>query len=128
MSGSCTTAATTALCDDGNPCTGDDACTDDGCRGVYLVNECCGDTNFDGDIAATDTLIILNFSVGQDVTCPMELCDVDASGAVTASDALFVLRDAIGVDTELDCRLPDSSRRAQSPTSTSTTSTTVPLQ
>lgn len=125
LTGTCLVTFNVSTCDDGNACTQDDTCSEGICRGDYMVGQCCGDANSDGSLAATDTLIILSRSIGRDVDCPIELCDVDASGDITASDALSVLREVVGVDTVLECTAASASRTPrQATSSTSTTSTT----
>jgi hypothetical protein len=63
----------------------------------------CGDPDGSGGPpTATDSLIVLNASVGL-VACPLVVCDVDSSGGVTATDALRILRVAIGLPELLDC-------------------------
>ena len=66
----------------------------------------CGDANIDLMISATDSLAILQASVGQALRCHPVRCDVDNSGSLVASDALRVLQFAVGLDVELDCPAP----------------------
>jgi cysteine-rich repeat protein len=84
-------------CDDGNRQSGD-LCTRQ-CR----VAAVCGDADFDGEIDATDALILLNAAVGLVEDCPIDRCDVTGDGRVTATDAQAVLAAAIGLPVALVC-------------------------
>jgi hypothetical protein len=68
-------------------------------RGRVVV---CGDANGDGQIGATDALVVLAAAVGSG-SCEPARCDVDESGGVTASDALAILRVAVGIPVVLSC-------------------------
>jgi cysteine-rich repeat protein len=84
-------------CDDGNRQSGD-LCTRQ-CRDAAV----CGDADFDGELNATDALILLNAAVGLVEDCPIDRCDVNEDGRVTARDALAVLAAAIGLPADLIC-------------------------
>jgi hypothetical protein len=60
-----------------------------------------GDANGDGQVTATDALVVLRAAVGTAV-CSLCACDVSADSAVTATDALMVLRRAVGQPVVLD--------------------------
>ncbi len=92
----------------------------------------CGDPTDDGQITATDSLLILRVSVGLE-TCPRPcICDVDGNGSITATDALIVLRRSVDPSIVLDCStclstttftLPPTTLTTVTTTSTSTTTT-----
>lgn len=60
----------------------------------------CGDLDGDGDITASDALLILRSSAGMESFTPEQITlgDVDGDGDITANDALAVLRYSAGVD------------------------------
>lgn len=62
----------------------------------------CGDASADGQTAATDALVVLSAVVGLR-SCPLCVCDADASTTVTVTDALRILRAATGQQGLLDC-------------------------
>ncbi|HYB98705.1 MAG TPA: dockerin type I domain-containing protein [Candidatus Limnocylindrales bacterium] len=62
----------------------------------------CGDANDDGDVKASDALIVLRAAIGVG-QCALARCDADGSGALTASDALRVLKKAVGTDIAMLC-------------------------
>jgi hypothetical protein len=62
----------------------------------------CGDANADGNITATDALVILQVGVGA-AECAECRCDVNSVGGITATDALVVLRVAVGEGVVLVC-------------------------
>jgi cysteine-rich repeat protein len=84
-------------CDDGNRDSGD-LCTRS-CSDAAV----CGDADFDGQIDATDALIVLRIAVGLSENCPLERCDVSEDGRITARDALAVLAAAVGLISDLVC-------------------------
>lgn len=55
----------------------------------------CGDPNGDGKVSAADALFTLRASVGQ-ITCDLDVCDVDSNGRINVTDALKVLKSATG--------------------------------
>jgi len=68
-----------------------------------LIDDCCGDPTGDGNILATDCLIILQKSVSLPVECPVQCCDIGGEGSVTATDALVCLQCATGGPCNLNC-------------------------
>lgn len=91
----------------------------------------CGDATGDGQVVATDSLLILRVSVGLQ-GCPVEcVCDVNSDGNVNATDALIVLRHSVDPQVVLDCSdcmtttftLPPTTVTTVTTTSTSTTTT-----
>lgn len=58
-----------------------------------------GDVDQNGEIEASDALIILRFTMGLIELSPgvQSLCDADGNGEIEASDALLVLRMALGL-------------------------------
>jgi hypothetical protein len=62
----------------------------------------CGDANDDGDVTATDALILLRASVGT-AFCENCVCDVNNDETTTAGDALVALAFAVGRSVELAC-------------------------
>ncbi|HXC52415.1 MAG TPA: hypothetical protein VN634_16150 [Candidatus Limnocylindrales bacterium] len=85
-------------------------------------SESCGKPQSAGqNPAASDCLYILRAAVSDELSCPLCLCDVNASGGVTASDALGCLQAAVGQPVTLTCPPCDQSTT----TSTTTTTTTI---
>ena len=84
----------------------------------------CADPGGDG-VTASDSLFVLNASIGLAECAPCE-CDVDDSGGVTASDALITLQAAVGGAVELRC--PACSGSTTTSTTTTSTTTTTSLQ
>jgi len=66
----------------------------------------CGDANTDGNVTATDALIILRKAIGTDLTCPLARCDTNGDSSIVSSDALRALRFAVGQDVTLECPAP----------------------
>ena len=98
----------------------------------------CGDTSGDGQVSATDALAILNTAVGltPPLDCSCDACgtsltseaalshcaDVNGDASITAVDALMTLGAGVGQPVELSC----SCVACEVPTTTSTTTTTIP--
>ncbi len=89
-----------SLCDDGNPDTTNDHCTNGNCGSNA---DLCGDANGDGKVTAADALTTLRTAVGVGA-CDLARCDYNGSGDVTAADALAVLRAAVGSQTAPNCQ------------------------
>jgi hypothetical protein len=86
-------------CDDSDPCTFDDVCSDGLCAGSAR----CGAPASGGAAPnVTDALFVLRASVGAEL-CALCVCDVNASGTVTVVDALAVLKRTVGQPVELVC-------------------------
>jgi hypothetical protein len=73
-----------------------------GVFGQRFANALCGDGSGDGNVSATDALVMLSVSVGA-AQCDLCVCDVNNSGSVTATYALLVLQAAVGGGTGLSC-------------------------
>ena len=83
----------------------------------------CGQPLSNGDApTASDALFTLRAAIGI-ATCDLEVCDVDGNCSLSASDALRILGKAVGQPVELLCPLDCT---AMTPTTTSSTSTTLP--
>ena len=91
-------------CNDGNPATSNDQCSNGVCAGTG-GGSVCGDADGNGTVSATDALRVLNAAVGSPVSCPLSRCDVDGSGTILSSDALKVLRKAVGQPVVLSCKV-----------------------
>jgi hypothetical protein len=89
---------------------------------VYFLNglsadgASCGDPTGDGEVQATDALLVLRAAVRL-TFCELLYCDVDRSGRISASDALLVLHEAVATAITLTCPT----------TTTSTTSTSIAI-
>ncbi len=81
----------TEQCDDGNLVDGD------GCSSSCESELLCGDANDNGEITASDALIVLKNGVGVPIPCPDWLCDYNGDGSITSSDALDVLERSVGL-------------------------------
>ena len=60
-----------------------------------------GDVNGDGEVDSVDSLIVLKYSVGQDVTIILENADVNADGEIDSIDSLMILKYSVGQDVVL---------------------------
>jgi hypothetical protein len=91
----------------------------------------CGDATGDGEVMATDSLLILRVSVGLTVCADPCVCDVNSDGSINATDSLIVLRHSVDPLVVLDCAgcmtttftLPPTTVTTVTTTSTSTTTT-----
>ncbi|MFN2378197.1 MAG: DUF4215 domain-containing protein [Candidatus Binatia bacterium] len=86
-------------CDPADPLYAN-ACTAD-CRLVGL----CGDANADAMVTAADARQVLKRSVGMDVDCPKDACDMDSNGRITVLDAHMDLRKAVGLEVGERCSI-----------------------
>lgn len=62
----------------------------------------CGDPAGGTEITAIDAAFVLSAAVGTE-SCPLCVCDTDASGNISAIDALVVLQNAVGLGIALEC-------------------------
>lgn len=60
-----------------------------------------GDANGDGDINSRDALLVLRYSVGEEVSMIRDNADVTGDGEINSRDALMILRYSVGDDVVL---------------------------
>jgi hypothetical protein len=91
-----------ADCNDANPCTVNETCTDDTCT---RDNFCGVPFSRRSAPVATDALFTLRAAVAL-ISCPLCECDVNAGGSITSSDALAILQASVGLSVQLRCFSP----------------------
>lgn len=72
------------------------------CIAVGGETPLCGDASLDGELTASDALLVLKVAVGSG-QCDLCICDVNGTGTITSPDALLVLKFAVGQSVVLDC-------------------------
>jgi cysteine-rich repeat protein len=90
-----------SACNDGSSATSPDTCQSGTCVGG--TGPLCGDATENGQVQTSDALRALQKSVGQQVSCPLYVCDVNNNGQITTSDALAILRKAVGQNVAVNC-------------------------
>jgi hypothetical protein len=109
-----------ATCDDTDPCTHEDTCTNGECVGRPVCAEPCQACEEGACLdlcgapftaaaqpTTSDGLFVLHAAVGLK-PCAACLCDVNDSHSITALDGLRIVRKAVGLESPLMCPAPTS--------------------